>query len=93
MFARGVDVDEIMREARPADEARRAFVGDEGRGAAVALREMQGVAGPPCAPLARRYQRIAAPDQGVEQSRDRAAARARDVVSAGRGRQSERVDQ
>ena len=93
MLARGVDVDEVVRQARPADQPRRAAVGDQRGCAAVALHEMQSIARPPRPPLACRDQRFATPQQSVQQSRDRAATRPGHVMSARFRRKGEGVDQ
>ena len=45
MLARRVDVDEIVRQTRPADQLRRAAIGDQCSCAAVPSREMQSGAG------------------------------------------------
>ena len=93
MLARRVDVDEIVRQARPADQPRRAAVGDQRGCAAVALHEMQSIARPPRPPLACRDQCFATPQQSVQQSRDRAATRAGHVMSARFRRKGEGVNQ
>ena len=65
MFARGVHVHEIVREARPAEKLRRALLLDQGRSACVPLPKMLRGAGAARPPLAGRDEGRARADQRV----------------------------
>jgi hypothetical protein len=74
MLARRVDVDEIVRQTRPADQLRRAAIGDQCSCAAVPSREMQSGAGHARPPLTRCDQGFPGSEPSVQQRGDRAAA-------------------
>ena len=93
MLARGVDVNQIMRQARPTEEPDRRVVGDRRRRAAVSHRKMQGRARAGDAPLAGGHQRRAGRKQRIEQGGNRAAARSADVPRARLRRRRQRIDQ
>ena len=83
MLARGVDVDEIVRKTGRAEQARRAAIRDQRRRAAVAVRRDARPTARRRGPLlACRDQDFAAPEQRVEQGRDRATPRAGDIIGA-----------
>ncbi len=79
MLARRVDVHEIVGKARPADKTGGAFLCDQRRSAPIALRQVQRRACATGPPFAGRDEGGPRRKQGVEQRRDGAAPRARDV--------------
>ncbi len=79
VLARRVDVHEIVREAGPSDKTGSAVLGDHCRGAPIALQQVQRRACATWPPFASRDEGGPRRKQGVEQRRDGAAPRARDV--------------
>ena len=93
MLARGMDVDEIMRQAGPVEQASGRVAVNPGGRAAVALREVRCRAWPRRgAALSGGDERRAGSQQPIKQSRHRASARVGDVTASRIARQAQRVD-